>query len=318
MKKEDIYFIITIGLIILVGSSLSWFTYSSDKDTMEKLVTAANELNSKINANQQQVNEKISLLEDKLNISMQNISQTQEKLSSVEQQSQAGIQDIYGQLQESEERVSGIESELLNINVQSEGFTMIINKVIKSVVSIKTNLGQGSGVIVDRDGYIVTNYHVIDGISGAGVTTYDGKLHKVSFVGSIPGKDLAVLKIKSDAYPGLPFGSSDRLVIGERVIALGNPAGLEFTVTEGIISSKERQDSRGNNYIQSDITINKGNSGGPLVNAKGEIVGINTLKMTGVEGIGFAIPSDIVEDIVVPMIEQTKEKLEAQAQQQTQ
>ena len=172
---------------------------------------------------------------------------------------------------------------------------------MQSVVSVSTNLGQGSGVIVNTKGYIVTNLHVISGASTIRATTYSGKTYNVNAIAGYDElADIAVLKINAPDLKALNFGDSDELKVGEKVIAAGNPAGLAFTVTEGIVSAFRI--SQNIDYIQTDVPINPGNSGGPLINAKAEIVGINNFKIGGFEGLGFAISSNNVESVVNKII----------------
>lgn len=173
--------------------------------------------------------------------------------------------------------------------------------------------GTGSGVIydvTDKEAYIITNHHVIDGADKVSVSLHDGETVEAKLVGTDPLTDTAVIKItgKFDITP-LPFGDSDAVRSGESVIAIGNPLGLELsrTVTQGIISAVDRsinvQTAAGEwelDVIQTDAAINPGNSGGALINSQGELIGINSLKIASnnVEGLGFAIPSNDVESIV--------------------
>ena len=161
--------------------------------------------------------------------------------------------------------------------------------------------GLGSGVIVERSGrvfYVVTNNHVAGAAESITVVTRDGESHSGEMVGSDPRKDLAVVSFEHDdpdSIPVAPFGDSDELFVGDWVLAVGNPFGFASTVTAGIVSAKERLGPANNisDFIQTDASINQGNSGGPLVNTRGEIVGINTwiTTPTGINvGLGFAIP----------------------------
>lgn len=197
---------------------------------------------------------------------------------------------------ESESRFGELEETVQNIQVESQDFTAILDEVLEAVVSVSTDTGVGSGVIFDDRGYIVTNYHVLQGAQSLGVFTSDGNVHAARVVGVETNADLAILKIEG-SFDALPFGDSDDVEVSQRVIAVGNPGGFDFTVTEGIISAKNRVGPNGVAYIQTDVPINPGNSGGPLVDNSGRIVGINTLKLAGFEGIGFAIPSNLVEDV---------------------
>jgi len=158
----------------------------------------------------------------------------------------------------------------------------------------------GSGFILDKAGYIVTNNHVIDGADEIEVKLNDGKEYRAEIIGSDNSTDLALIKIKADhALPVLTLGDSDKLEIGQWVLAIGSPFGLEHTVTAGIISAKGRVIGAGpyDDFIQTDASINPGNSGGPLLNMNGEVVGINTAIVNGGEGIGFAIPINIANTV---------------------
>ena len=163
----------------------------------------------------------------------------------------------------------------------------------------------GSGFIVDSSGYIVTNHHVIgSAYSTVYITLYGGDTVKGTIIWSNKELDLAVIKINVSGLPVMELGDSKNLKLGERVVAIGNPLGFEFqrTVTAGIISGLNRSISIEGSYmedlIQTDASINPGNSGGPLVNKNGEAIGINTIKVTSAEGIGFAIPINQIKPII--------------------
>jgi serine protease Do len=159
----------------------------------------------------------------------------------------------------------------------------------------------GSGFIMDKDGYIVTNHHVIKDADEIQVKLKDGKDYDATIEGADPSTDIALIRIKADEeLPVLPIGSSKNLEIGQWVIAIGNPFGLEHTVTAGIVSAMGRVIGAGpyDDFIQTDASINPGNSGGPLINMDGEVVGINTAIVAGGEGIGFAIPITMAKDII--------------------
>jgi serine protease Do len=170
--------------------------------------------------------------------------------------------------------------------------------------------GLGSGVIVDAEkGYIITNAHVVDGAATVDVTLADGRSEKAEWVRVDPQTDLAVIKIQADNLIAAPLANSDEIEVGHWVLAIGAPRGLSKTVTAGIISAKGRSSGNGGSYesyLQTDAAINQGNSGGPLVSMKGEVLGINSAIMThtgGNEGIGFAIPSNMVRDVMHQLIE---------------
>lgn len=167
--------------------------------------------------------------------------------------------------------------------------------------------GSGSGVIINSNGYIITNNHVIDGADEIEVSLPDNEVYKARVIGSDPSTDLAVLQIKREGLKSIPVGNSDEVEVGEWVLAVGNPFDLNSTVTAGIVSAKGRNINIINDksaieaFIQTDAAINPGNSGGALVNLKGELIGINTAiaSPTGTyAGYGFAIPANIVNKVI--------------------
>jgi serine protease Do len=175
--------------------------------------------------------------------------------------------------------------------------------------------GLGSGVIISPDGYIVTNNHVIDGAVDIRVTMTDRRILPAKLIGADPLTDLAVIKIDGTNLPSVPLGDSTQLHPGQTVLAFGNPLGFRFTVTRGIVSALNRPnpyaaDRRSTGqFIQTDAAINPGNSGGPLVNAHGEVIGINTFLVSetgGFSGMGFAIPAQIVKPTIDNLIQYGK------------
>ena len=174
--------------------------------------------------------------------------------------------------------------------------------------------GLGSGVIISPDGYIVTNNHVIDGATDISVTLSDRRVLRGKLVGADPLTDLAVVKVNATNLPSVPFGDSTKLEPGQMVMAFGNPYGFRFTVTRGIVSALNRPNPESDRrkpgeFIQTDAAINPGNSGGPLVDAHGEVIGINTFLISGsgsFSGMGFAIPTQIVKPTVDTLIKYGK------------
>jgi Do/DeqQ family serine protease len=169
--------------------------------------------------------------------------------------------------------------------------------------------GLGSGVIIDADGYILTNHHVVDGADQIKVDLHDGRSLDARIVGADPPSDLAVLKVDASSLPVLVLGDSDRTRVGDVVLALGNPLGVGQTVTMGIISAKGRQTGLSNgafeDFLQTDAPINRGNSGGALVNVNGELIGINSQILSpsgGSIGLGFAIPSNMARTVVDQLV----------------
>lgn len=207
---------------------------------------------------------------------------------------------------------------------KEEDITQILEDTTKCVVGISkikntgssiflnnstSDLGLGTGMIVSENGFILTNWHVAgDKYSKCYVTLDNGKVSNGNVVWADKDLDLAVVKISTSNLKYIKLGDSDNIKLGEQTYAIGNPIGVEFqrTVTSGIISGVDRtvkiDDENGSSYmedlIQTDAGINPGNSGGPLINSKGEVIGINTVKITEAEGIGFAVPINIVKPII--------------------
>ncbi len=223
------------------------------------------------------------------------------------------------------EKIVKIESD----NIYSP-VTSVTEAVQDSVVNIRTEkleryydffygpfsekvTGIGTGIIFRKDGYIITNNHVVAGASEITVVLRGGKEYKGTVVGVDPDTDLAVIKVEADNLPAAKLGDSSKIKVGELAVAIGNPFGLSYTVSAGVISAIGRNIQASDdtntvvytNLIQTDAAINPGNSGGPLCNARGEVIGINTLiysRSGGYQGIGFAIPINdakkIAEDII--------------------
>lgn len=166
--------------------------------------------------------------------------------------------------------------------------------------------GKGSGFIVDKAGYIMTNNHVVEGADKITVTLLDGRHFDATLVGRDPTFDLAIIQIKADKLPALALGDSDVAEVGEWVVAIGNPLGFENTVTAGVISGKNRTlqaaDVNFQGFMQTDAAINPGNSGGPLINLNGEVVGINTAIVPYAQGIGFAVPVNMAKQVMDDLI----------------
>ena len=205
----------------------------------------------------------------------------------------------------------------------SQVYASNVNSVVAIASTIKSSnyyggtsegVATGSGFILTEDGYVVTNYHVIEGATSVSVVTHDGTEYPATIVGTVDTNDIAVLKVEATGLPAVAIGSSDNLIIGDMVVAIGNPLGeLTATQTVGYVSGKDRDvatDGSLMSMIQTDAAINSGNSGGPLFNMYGEVVGVTTAKYSGssssgatIEGIGFAIPIDDVTGMISDLID---------------
>jgi putative serine protease PepD len=195
-------------------------------------------------------------------------------------------------------------------NLSAQSIYRLANK---GVVEITAGQGQGSGFVYNADGHIITNEHVVAGASSVSVRFWNGKTFTASVVGTDASTDLAVLKVDAPASQlfALSLGDSSTLVVGDRVVAIGSPFGLEGTLTSGIVSALHREMTSPNHFaidnaIQTDAAINHGNSGGPLLNAQGKVVGVNSQIESdsgGNEGVGFAIPSNTVRSVVSAILQ---------------
>ena len=239
-----------------------------------------------------------------------NYQQLNKKITDLQADTQSKISDVTKNLMQTNEnliktnKVLDVElgslSQELDLLKASAGedFSGIIENAIESVVTIKTSAGyQGTGFIISSEGYLVTNAHVLADEDGRLASliqaiTYEQKTEDAAFIGYNGELDLALLQISGD-YDYLEFGDSNDIQIGEKVIAIGNPLGLQFSVTEGIISAVHRTGPSGtNDYIQTDTALNPGNSGGPLINKQGKVIGINNFKIGSGENLGFALESN--------------------------
>ncbi|HYO77315.1 MAG TPA: trypsin-like peptidase domain-containing protein [Thermoanaerobaculia bacterium] len=186
-------------------------------------------------------------------------------------------------------------------SAEEEVVIRVARSATPAVVGISRNGGSGSGVIVRADGVIITNAHVVGNARTVEVTTADGRTLTGTVVGRDPDVDTAIVRVNATNLPAAPLGDSDRLEVGQIAVAIGNPLGLERTVTRGVVSATNR-DPRGigiaSGLIQTDAAINPGNSGGPLLDSSGRVIGINTAILAGTTGLGFAIPINVATDIM--------------------
>jgi serine protease Do len=187
------------------------------------------------------------------------------------------------------------------LSVSISGWADIVERVSPSVVSITNSKGLGSGFVIDSDGYVVTNNHVMSGLNEAEIRFSDGTKYKGRLIGRDEATDIALLKIDAPkSFPSLRFYDDQRMRVGDLVLAVGNPFGLNGTVTAGILSARGRDEigsGQYTDYLQLDAAINPGNSGGPTFDVNGRVIGMNTMGRPG-SGIGFAIPSSTIKRVV--------------------
>jgi len=234
------------------------------------------------------------------------------KIDELQADTQTKLNQLTFNLIEAKTNIRDLNQELGNIDEKfsllkasaSADFSGIIEEVIKSVVTVKTDVSQGTGFIISEQGYVITNAHVLSGGTKLFVQDYEQNNFQTTFIGYNSNYDVALLKIEGE-FEKLELSDSNKIQIGEKVIAIGNPLGLQFSVSEGIVSGIHRIGI--NNieaYIQTDAALNPGNSGGPLINKQGKVIGINNFKISGGESLGFALESNYLKEVVNTIAQQ--------------
>ena len=276
MKKNKTL-IVLITLLLVAQTTTIIYYANQTKNLQQNLNKNSEEFNQQI----QFLNERIDLIQEKTEKVTGELSESIEITQQTITQRQTTLEDKINRIR----------------TTTSSDFSNIIQDSVQSVVSIKTNKAAGSGFIIHEAGYVITNFHILEGARYAISTTPRGIKQYMTLIGYDKELDLALLKIKGE-YEYLELGDSEKAKVGEKVIAIGNPKGLEFSVTEGIISAVNRK-RLGNSagYIQTDAALNPGNSGGPLINTHGEVIGINNFKVSG-ENLGFALMSNYIQESV--------------------
>jgi S1-C subfamily serine protease len=278
-NKSHKNLIITLIVILVISQAVTiYLIFDKSSESLDAINNAESKLNQQITLNQQDAQSKINTI----TTTLQSVTTLQED-----------FQEELGEIKAT----------------TSSDFSGIIETEIEGVVTIKTDISQGTGFLITETGYLVTNYHVIQGAKAAGVFTSDNQQHQVSLVGHNANMDVALLKIEEKSH-AIELGDSDDVKVGEKVLAIGNPLGLSFTATEGIISALHR---KGSNelpyYFQTDVSLNPGNSGGPLLNTQGQVIGINNFKISDAENIGFALEinhaKDAINEIAIEALNET-------------
>jgi len=246
-----------------------------------KLDTQYTELNSKLENLQKDTQGKLNELTDNLISTQKDVTQTQSLLG------------------ETKDRITSLDVELEEVKASaSTDFSSVIEDAVPSVVTIRTNVAQGTGFIINEEGYLVTNAHVLTSANQVSAITSNKQILSANLIGYDSNLDVALLKIPGN-YDKLELANSDNIQTGEKVIAIGNPLGLQFSVSEGIVSAVHRPGINNQEiYIQTDAALNPGNSGGPLINKKGEVIGINNFKIGSSEGLSFALESNSLREAI--------------------
>ncbi len=295
-------------LLVINGGAILYYNYRLIQQS-EQFSAKVSSLSEELDEGMGELKAQLSSIEDNLTTEISLVDTNLRNFKAKNQQEIITLNNLIDEIEkQSKIQLGELKDELKSIQVQSKDFTSIIDDALNSVVSITTDKSQGSGTIIGSEGFIVTNHHVVSDANIIRVATYGGKAYDAQLIGYNGLVDIAVIKVDAE-LPSLQFGNSDNALVGEKVIALGNPAGLSFTVTEGIVSAVHRSGpSDLNIYLQTDVPINPGNSGGPLVDVNSQILGINNFKVGGFESLGFAIESNTVEQVAEQIISIYKEK----------
>ena len=289
-SRESLVLLLLFLIIVALGYQQYAFLNFRDA-TNANMVALQDNFNSQLKASNTNLNAKINSLNEET-------SKSDEKILRVVSQLDKASSTKFNEL----------SSQLKDVQIKSQDFSAIIEDVIPAVVGVSTSQSLGSGAIITDDGFIITNYHVIDkDADNIQVFTSGERVHDVVLIGFNQPLDVAILKIDVNNFDYLEFVDTTDIKVGDKVIAVGNPYGLSFSVTEGIISAVNREGANGYEvYAQTDVPINPGNSGGPLINLDSKIVGINNFKVGNAEGLGFALQADTAKKSAFDIIEQYK------------
>jgi serine protease Do len=235
-----------------------------------------------------------------------NHNEVTDRLNNFEADTQNKINELTDSLMSTKETINSLNAQVGSIDKEfttlkasaGDDFSGIIESSVKGVVTIRTDIGQGTGFIINKDGYLVTNSHVLSGGNWIKAINYKQEIINAELIGYNLDFDIALLKIPGEQN-FLELADSNKVQVGEKVIAIGNPLGLQFSVSEGIISGINRAGPNGlEGYIQTDAALNPGNSGGPLINKEGKVVGINNFKIGSGESLGFSLESNYIKEAV--------------------
>ena len=292
-KERSMYIALIVGLVLVGG-----YSYISQQSVVRDLNGKLNTMENNLAMLLESLGTEVDDVKRNLSLEVMIVENQLDSLRDSTNNRITTLTDVVDDIQvESDQELDALKRDLAAINVEGTDFSAVVEDVLPGIVNVQTDVGLGSGAIIRKDGYVVTNYHVIRDASVIRVVKKDDNQFAARLVDVDVNADIAVLKISGN-HKELWFADARAVKVGEKVIALGNPLGLSFTVTEGIVSATNRVLPNGISYVQTDVPINPGNSGGPLMDKNGRIVGINNFKISGFEGIGFAIESEVVEGVV--------------------
>lgn len=294
MRKEFSRGNITLVLLILIIGFLGYQQYL--------FLNFKEATNANLAALQDNFNSQLQVFNTNLNAKIDSLNEETVK-------SDEKILRVISQLEKaSSTKIDELSLQLKDVKIKSQDFSAIIEDVVPAVVGVSTSQSLGSGAVITEDGFIITNYHVIDkDKENIQVFTSGDNVYDAVLIGFNQPLDVAILKINVNNLDYLEFVDTSDIKVGDKVIAVGNPYGLSFSVTEGIISAVNREGINGYEvYAQTDVPINPGNSGGPLINLNSKIVGINNFKVGNAEGLGFALQADTAKKASFDIIDKYK------------
>lgn len=221
-----------------------------------------------------------------------------DELISFKRDTQSQINALTEEIMTLTTQLGNVDQEIGTLKaIKSSDFSNIVEDSTPSILTIRTDVSQGTGFVISDNGYVITNEHVLVGARTVWGIDENQKVVDLDFIGSNSPLDIALLKANK-TFNALNLGNSDSVKVGESVVAIGNPLGLQFSVSQGIISAIGREGPNGEDvYFQTDAALNPGNSGGPLIDSDGEVIGINNYKISG-DNIGFALESNYIKDAV--------------------
>ncbi|MBI2107318.1 trypsin-like peptidase domain-containing protein [Candidatus Woesearchaeota archaeon] len=289
-SRENLVLVLLFLIILFIGYQHYSFLNFRDA-TNANLVSLQDNFNSQLQTSSTNLNAKIDSLNE------ETVKSDEKILRVVSQLDKA-----------SSTKFNELSTQLKDVKIKSQDFSAIIEEVVPAVVGVSTSQSLGSGAIITEDGFIITNYHVIDkDKDNVQVFTSEDRVYNALLIGFNQPLDVAILKIDVSGLDYLDFADSSDIKVGDKVIAVGNPYGLSFSVTEGIISAVNREGANGYEvYAQTDVPINPGNSGGPLINLDSKVVGINNFKVGNAEGLGFALQADTAKKTAFDIIDKYK------------
>ena len=293
-RRQVIVFFIIIALVAISSTYTIFSMHSMSKLQEQTFLQIQNEFNDFKDTQALELNK----IKNEYDVKLERFESSLESArADFDRSTKSLVETIEEKDNEKDIELEEIRQELKSVN--KGDLSELVKDVVKAAVSITTERDRGSGAVLTGDGYIVTNYHVVTGAQEITVIDYSGRVSEATLVQYNELRDLAILKVDKDYDDVFKLGNSDELEVGETVIAIGSPKSLDFTVTQGIISAVSRVfDEEEGSFIQTDVPINSGSSGGPLVNLEGELIGLNTFKLKGTDSLGFSIPSNDVKTML--------------------